>query len=555
MSETILVAVAWPYANGPIHHGQLGGAYLPADIFARYHRTKGNRVLMVSGSDAHGTPVTVRAENENRTPGEVVEEYHTGFLETWQRIGISFDLFTSTATANHATVSQGIFRSLLNAGYLYTAAQTLHFDAEAQRFLPDRYVEGACPHCGYDKARGDQCDDCGRQLNAADLIAPRSKISGTTPVLRESEHYFLKLSALSDQLEEWLGHDKEHWRKHVLNFSLGMIREGLHDRPITRDIDWGVPVPVDGFTQKRIYVWFEAVIGYLSAAKEWAQRSGDPDGWRDFWQNPDAKSYYFIGKDNVPFHTIVWPAMLMGVGGLALPYDVPANQYITMSGSKASTSQNWAVWVLDYLSRYDPDPLRYALASQMPETSDSDFSWSEFLRRNNDELVGTWGNLVNRVLTFTARHFDGKVPDPGPLDEEARRLLDATQSALDSVDASLHAVHLRQGLQTAFGLAQEANRYLDATAPWRTIASDRQAAARSLYTALNVIAGLRTVLYPYLPFTCTVLHGYLGAQGTVEEAGWRLAALTPGAKLGDPQPLFRKLDPSIIEEEEARLGA
>ena len=554
MSETILVAVAWPYANGPIHHGQLGGAYLPADIFARYHRTKGNRVLMVSGSDAHGTPVTVRAENEGRTPGEVVEEYHTAFLETWQRIGISFDLFTSTTTENHATVSQDIFRSLLNAGYLYTAVQTLHFDTKAQRFLPDRYVEGTCPHCDYTKARGDQCDNCGRQLNAADLIAPRSKISGATPVLRESEHYFLKLSALSDRLEEWLSHDKDHWRKHVLNFSLGMLREGLHDRPITRDIDWGVPLPVDGFNEKRIYVWFEAVIGYLSAAKEWAQRSDDPDAWRDFWQNPDAKSYYFIGKDNIPFHTIVWPAMLMGVEGLDLPYDVPANQYITMSGSKASTSQNWAVWVLDYLSRYDPDPLRYALASQMPETSDSDFSWSEFLRRNNDELVGTWGNLVNRVLTFTARHFDGKVPDPGPLDEEARRLLDATQSALDSIEESLQAVHLRQGLQTAFGLAQEANRYLDSTAPWRTINSDRQAAARSLYTALNVITGLRTALYPYLPFTCAVLHGYLGGQGTVEEAGWRLVALEPGAKLGDPKPLFRKLDASIIEAEEARLG-
>ena len=555
MSETILVAVAWPYANGPIHHGQLGGAYLPADIFARYHRTKGDRVLMVSGSDAHGTPVTVRAENEGRTPRQVVDEYHAGFLETWERIGISFDLFTSTATENHATVAQEIFRSLLDGDYLYLAEQTLHFDAEAKRFLPDRYVEGTCPHCDYDKARGDQCDNCGRQLNAVDLIDPRSKISGSTPELRESKHFFLKLSALSDRLEEWLGQDKNHWRKHVINFSLGMLREGLHDRPITRDIDWGVPVPVDGFDDKRIYVWFEAVIGYLSASKEWAQRSGEPEAWRDFWQSPDAKAYYFIGKDNVPFHTIVWPAMLMGVGELDLPYDVPANQYITMSGSKASTSQNWAVWVLDYLSRYDPDALRYALAAQMPETSDSDFSWSEFLRRNNDELVGTWGNLVNRVLTFTVRNFDGKVPDPGPLDDESRRLLDATQSAMDRIDEALHAVHLRQGLQTAFGLAQEANRYLDATAPWRTIKTDRQAAARSLYTALNVIAGLRTALYPYLPFTCTTLHGYLGGQGSIEAAGWRLTALEPGTALGDPKPLFPKLDPSIIEEEEARLGA
>ena len=554
MSETILVCVGWPYANGSIHHGQLGGAYLPADIFARYHRIKGNRVVMVSGSDAHGTPVTVRAEREGVTPADVFQRYHREFLETWQGMGITFDLFTHTDTANHMRVTQDLFTRLLEGGHLYKAVQTLLYDPVDQRFLPDRYVEGTCPHCAYERARGDQCDQCGRQLDATDLIDPRSVTSGATPEVRESEHFLLKLTAFSEQLEAWLGEDKTHWRKHVLNFSRGMLQEGLKDRAITRDIQWGVPVPVEGFEAKRIYVWFEAVIGYLSATMEWAEQSGEPDAWQDFWQNADAKTFYFVGKDNVPFHTIIWPAMLLGYGGLNLPYDVPANHYITMSGSKASTSENWAVWIPDYLSRYDPDPLRYALAAQMPESNDADFSWGEYLRRNNEELVATWGNLVHRVLTFTTRNFDNAVPDPGPLDREATRLLDLTQSTLDAVGEAIEGVHLRQGLHEAFALAQETNRYLDASAPWRTIKTDRQASARSLYTALNVIAGLRTALWPYLPFSCERLNGFLGSDTPIGEQDWAVHALQPGAPLRKPGPLFRKLEPSMVEEEEARLG-
>ena len=554
VSETILVAVAWPYANGPIHQGHLGGAYLPADIFARYHRVKGDRVLMVSGSDTHGTPVTVRAEQEGSSPAEVAARYHQQFLETWAAIGISFDLFTTTETENHRRVAQDIFLRLLNAGYLYRAAQTLPYDPVDQRFLPDRYVEGTCPHCAYERARGDQCENCGRQLDATDLIDPRSKTSGATPELRESEHFFFTLSALTPQLERWLAEGKEHWRKHVLHFTQGMLREGLPDRAFTRDIDWGVPVPVEGFERKRIYVWVEAVIGYLSATIEWAERQGTPDAWKDFWEDPQTKSYYFIGKDNIPFHTVIWPAILLGAGGLNLPYDVPANQYVTMSGSKASTSQNWFVGVQDYLTRYDPDPLRYTLTAQMPETSDSDFSWGAFLRRNNDELVATWGNLVHRVLTLTVRHFEGRVPEPGPLDPADARLLDATQSMLDDVGASIAAAHFRQGLQQAFALAQATNRYLDGAEPWKTVKGDRVAAGRALYTALNVIAGLSTALYPYLPFTSRRLRGYLSIEASPEDAGWRLSALAPGTPLQAPQPLFKKLDPSIVAEEEARLG-
>ena len=563
MSENILVCVAWPYANGPIHHGQMGGAYLPADIFARYHRIKGNRVAMVSGSDSHGTPITVRADAEGRSAEELVAEFHRSILDSWEGMGIAFDTFTTTMTDNHRDVTYDLLTKLDANGYLFRQKQTLLYDPVGKRFLPDRYVEGTCPHCDYEMARGDQCDNCGRQLDATDLIDPRSKTTGATPEPRESEHYFMKLTAFEQPLTDWLSEGKEHWRAHVINFTRGMLREGLIDRSLTRDLDWGIPLPPGGFKNagplpdaenKRIYVWFEAVIGYLSATVEWAQTRGEPEAWKEFWQGPDARIYNFIGKDNVPFHTVIWPAILLGAGDLNLPYDVPANQYITMSGSKASTSQNWAVWINDYLTRYDPDALRYALAAQMPENADSDFSWGEFLRRNNDELVATWGNLVNRTLTFTVRNFDATVPDPGPLTPESTHLLDRARSTLDDVGASIEAVHLRQGLQQAFALAQDANRYLDQTAPWQAIKEDRQAAAQALYTTLNVITALRTALAPYLPFSCDRLNGYLGAEASIEDQGWQVHALTPGAPLGKPEPLFRKLEPSIVEEEEARLG-
>ena len=555
MSDNILVCVAWPYANGPIHHGQLGGAYLPADIFARYHRIRGNRVAMVSGSDAHGTPITVRADDEGKTPREIVDHFHPDILRTWEGMGISFDTFTTTMTDNHREVVHGLFKALQENGHLFTRTQDLFYDPEAGRFLPDRYVNGECPRCHDPDARGDQCDACGSQLDAIELINPRSRQTGATPELRQSEHCFLQLSGFDEPLREWISEGKEHWRPHVLNFTRGMLREGLPDRAITRDIAWGVPVPIEGWEDKRIYVWFEAVIGYLSATIEWARERGEPDAWRDFWQSDDARIYNFIGKDNIPFHTVIWPAILLGAGGYNLPYDVPANQYITMSGSKASTSKRWAVWINDYLERYDPDPLRYALAAQMPETGDSDFSWREFWRRNNDELVATWGNLVNRVFSLVNRHFGGRVPEPGPLDRDATLLLDRAQSALNSVAASIEAVQLRQGLQQAFALAQETNRYIDQQAPWKALPhNDRPAGARALYTSLNVIAALRTILAPYLPFSCQQLHEMLGSDGEIQSLGWQMHALRPGAPVAKARPLFKKLDESIIGEEEDRLG-
>jgi len=550
--ERILVCAAWPYANGPLHLGHVAGCYLPADIFARYHRLKGNEVLMVSGSDQHGTPITVRAEREHKTPGEVADSYHRQFLECWQKLGISFDLFTATGTENHARVTHDIFLDLSNKGYIYKDSMPLPYCPNCKRFLPDRYVEGTCPLCGFQGARGDQCDKCGKPLNPTDLVDIRCVFCRGTPQIRESEHLFLRLSAFAEPLLAW-AQKQTHWRPNVLNFTMRYLNEGLRDRAITRDIEWGVTVPVPGFEQKRIYVWFEAVIGYLSASKEWAKATGQEEKWREFWQG-ECRSYYFIGKDNIPFHTLIWPAMIMGYGGLNLPYDVPANEFLTLEGRQLSTSRNWAIWLPDYLERYAPDPLRYMLSANMPEGGDSDFSWHEFLRRNNDELVATYGNLVHRVLTFTYRNFDGRVPEPGELDGSSKTLLAKAQETFDAVDNLIYNCRFREAVRKIMALAQEANRYLEEKSPWKAIKQDRQASAAALYTAIGVVSCLKTILCPFLPFSSAKLHNLLGFEGSVEQSGWRFQMPTPGQRLATPEPLFIKLDDKIVEEEAARLG-
>jgi methionyl-tRNA synthetase len=552
MSERIYIGVAWPYANGPLHLGHVAGSDLPADIFARYHRAKGNEVLMVSGSDEHGTPITMKADEEGISPSEVAAKYHALFAEAKQKLGITYDLYTRTSTDNHTAVTHDIFLTLLKKGYIYKGSMSQPYCPKCERFMPDRYIEGTCPFCGFPNARGDQCDQCGKPLNAAELISPRCRVCGTKPEFRESEHFFLKLSAFQERLEEWL-RNQTGWRQNVMNFSLGYLAEGLKDRAITRDIDWGITVPVPGFEGKRIYVWFEAVIGYLSASKEWAQRSGDLEKWKPFWHG-DTKSYYFIGKDNIVFHTIIWPAMLMGYGDLNLPHNVPANEFLTIEAKKASKSRNWAVWVPDFLSRYAPDPLRYFLSINMPETSDTDFSWAEFIRRNNDELVATYGNLAHRVLTFVYRNFDGAVPPAGEMDAASQALLRRGEETLKTVDGLLHRCHFREAIRTAMALAQEANRYLDEKSPWKAIKQDRQAAATSLWVAIAVISDLKTMLYPFLPFTSQKLHEYLGFKGTVGESGWKMVRPPSGQNLVSPQPLFAKLDEKLADEETAHLG-
>lgn len=595
MSEHILVAVAWPYANADIHVGNLAGSYLPADIFARYHRLAGNNVLMVSGSDSHGTPVSVRADAERTTPEEVYARYHRRFLELFVQLGLTYDLFTSTHTENHFRVSRDIFLRLLENGYLFRHSEPQWYSPAAGRFLPDRYVEGECYLCHYPSARGDQCDNCGNLLEATQLINPRAKIGGQgSPAgggaleLRPTEHYYLDLARLSPALSRYLSDDKEHWRPNVINPSRRRANSGeLRGRAITRDLDWGIPVPLDGWGGKCLYVWFEAVIGYFSASIEWARNQGQPEAWKAWWYDPRARSYYFIGKDNIPFHAEIWPAQLLGVErlyeddpsqSLNLPYDVPANEFLNLEGQKISGSRNWAIWGLDFLTRYDPDPLRYYLTAVMPETKDADWEWAGFVSRNNDELVATWGNLANRVLTFAYKHWQGRVPAPGELRSQDRELLAKVEGGFEAVGTLIGAVKLRAALGEAVALAAEVNRYLDQQAPWFEIKQDRAQAARTVYTALRAIDSLKILFAPFLPFSSQKLHEILGYEGRLfgeqkivtyresarshdaliyDPAGatgrWAPSDLPAGQRLQEPGALFRKLDDKIVEEERARL--
>lgn len=546
----VLVGVAWPYANGQSHLGHIAGAYLPADIFARYHRTAGHRVLMVSGSDTHGTPITVEADKLGVTPREVVERYHPRFLEQWERLGIEWELFTTTMTDNHYAVTQDMFSRHLANGFMERRTSDQLYDPEAQRFLPDRYVEGTCPHCSYTEARGDQCDNCGRSLDPLELIDPRSKLTGSTPEVRATEHWFFLYSKLEAQLLDWL-EGVDGWRPHVVNYAKGILSEvHLIDRAITRDLSWGVPLPPEGDLGdgKRIYVWYDAVIGYLSAAKEWAQRSGDPDAWKLWWENPDAESYYFVGKDNIDFHALFWPAMLLAYGWLNLPTDVPANQYVTFKGEKASKSRGIGRPVLAWLDEIQADSLRYAVAANLPEQHDTDLTRDEMQRRINDELVANWGNLVNRVFSMIGKNFDGKVPAPGELDDADRAVLDAADRALAQTAERIEKVELRMGLRAAIEAASEVNAYLSATEPWKTAKTDRERTATTLFVALAAIAGINVALSPYLPHAADEVAGWLGHPDGVRSIGWRRVEPVPGAQLGESRPLFAKVDLSDDDE-------
>ncbi len=589
----IHVSVAWPYANGDMHVGHLAGAYLPADIFARFHRLKGNSVLMVSGSDSHGTPISLEADKRGVHPREVFEHYHERFLLTQQKVGISYDLFSHTDTENHHKIAQDLFLKLLERGYLYRDAQKLLYSEREDRFLPDRFVEGTCYICGFDSARGDQCDNCGNLMDATKLIEPRNRSNPDDKlVVRESEHYFLDLSKTAEDLLDWLEQQQQHWRPNVVNFTRNLIKqgieEGLRGRAYTRDLNWGVPVPLEEWENKCIYVWFEAVNGYFTASVEWARNRGEPDAWKQWWYNPKAETYYFIGKDNIPFHTVIWPAELMGVSGLYndgdetpinLPYDVPANEFMNIEGKQFSKSRNWAIWLPDILERYQADALRFYTARSFPESADTDFSWEGFHTRVNNELVAAWGNLVNRMLGFAYKRFDGVVPEYDHLTDEDEAMIARSEAAFDEVGALLEQVKLKEALAKALGVVREANGYLDRREPWKTIKVDQADAARSVYTILRVIDNLKIVLAPFLPFSSEDLHRYLGYDGqlfgdlnieTFEEetrshsalvydptkatGRWEKSGLQPGHKLNKPSPLFVKLEPEIVEQERSLLG-
>jgi methionyl-tRNA synthetase len=588
--QRILIAVAWPYASGPRHLGHVAGFGVPSDITARYHRLRGDQVLMVSGTDEHGTPVLVAADREGLSPRETADRYSQLIREDLRNLGLSYDLFTRTTTRNHYRVVQDLFKTLYENGHIVEKTTLGAFSAATGHTLPDRYIEGTCPICGFEFARGDQCDNCGNQLDPIDLKNPRSKIDGTTPVFRETQHLFLDLPAFAKRLTEWI-EGQEHWRANVKNFSLNLLKE-VKPRPITRDLDWGVPIPVPPEyaerDDKRIYVWFDAVIGYLSAAVEWAANRGTPDAWRDWWQDPDARHSYFMGKDNIVFHTVIWPSILLGYGEggevgagkgpLDLPSEIVASEFLTMEGKQFSVSRGVSIEIGDFLSRYDPDPLRYFLTAAGPETQDSDFTWSEFVRRNNDELVANWGNLVNRTLASVNRGF-GAVPEPGELTEADRGLREQIDSGFDTVGEAIEAARFKAALAEAMRLASLVNQYTSEQAPWALVETDRERAGTILYVSLRAIDSLKSMFTPFLPFSSQTLHELLGYEGTIAgplelsqvgeeghehevltgdyeglEGRWAPSELPPGRELPKPKPLFKKLDPEqVVAEELARM--
>jgi len=538
----VLVCCAWPYANGPIHVGHVAGSLLPADIFARYNRMVGNEVLMVSGSDMHGAPITVSADKEKVPPETIADRYHTINSKAISDIGIAFDLYTSTHTPNHEKVAQGFFNSLLEKGHLERKATPQFYCSSCSRFLPDRYVEGRCPHCGYDRARGDQCDSCGKDLNAEELAEARCQLCGSAPELKETEHYFLKLSHFTDGLLKFAD-ASTHWRPHVRAFTVNVLKEGLADRPITRDISWGVPVPVKGFEGKRIYVWFEAVIGYLSASVEWANLEGRPEDWKRFWTDSDCRGYYFLGKDNIVFHTIIWPAMLIGHGGLNLPYDVPANQFMTLEGQKFSKSMGVSIDIPDMLSKFKPDIIRYYLSANMPETKDSEFSWDDFAARINNELVATYGNFLHRTLSFTYKNF-GEIPAKGPLDERDSAALKRASEAEKEVREALSRCEFRRAMKAVMDLAQFGNQYFDAVAPWSLIGTDKARCATVLHVSLFISKALAVLAWPFMPFSSESVWKQLRLDGTIEQIGWQgvEVPLREGEKMEKPAPQFAKVE-------------
>jgi methionyl-tRNA synthetase len=588
----ILTAPAWPYANGPRHIGHVSGFGLPSDMFSRYQRMAGNKVLMVSGTDEHGTPIQVQADKEGASVREIVDRYNGVIGNDLANLGMTYDLFTRTTTRNHYAVVQEIFLTLLKNGYIFPKTTLGAISPSTGRTLPDRYIEGTCPICGYPAARGDQCDNCGNQLDPTDLIDPKSKINGETPVFVEQEHYFLDLPAFTEVLGSWLQSKEGLWRPNVLKFSLNLL-DGLQPRAITRDLDWGVPVPLDGWrdrNDKRIYVWFDAVIGYLSASIEWARRSGDPDAWRAWWNDESAEAYYFMGKDNIVFHAEIWPAMLLGYAGhgakggtpgplgqLNLPSEVVSSEFLTMEGKKFSSSRQVVIYVKDFLERYDVDALRYYVAVAGPETHDTDFTWSEFVRRNNDELVATWGNLVNRAVSFAAKNI-GEIPAAGELNDADRALLATTSGAFAGVGEQLSHSRFKFAVNETMRAVGEANKYFSEQAPWKLRTTDPERMATVLHVTLQAISDAKTLLTPFLPRSSQTVHEMLGGTGdwsgmprieTVDEEGapsypvitgdydstfrWESRPVTAGTRLAVPAPLFTKLDPSVIDEELARL--
>ncbi|MBY9076691.1 methionine--tRNA ligase [Nocardioides sp. WL0053] len=592
----VLSAVAWPYANGPRHIGHVAGFGVPSDVFSRYMRMAGHDVLMVSGTDEHGTPILVAADAEGVSARDLADRNNRVIVEDLAALGLSYDLFTRTTTRNHYAVVQQMFTTVHANGYMIE--QTTHgaISPSTGRTLPDRYIEGICPICGYDGARGDQCDNCGNQLDPTELKNPRSRINGETPQFVETQHFFLDLPALADALAEWLDEREASgtWRPNVIKFSQNIL-EDIRPRAMTRDIDWGIPIPLEGWLEqptKRLYVWFDAVIGYLSASIEWARRLGEPDRWREWWNDPEALSYYFMGKDNITFHSQIWPAELLAYDGrgsrggepgeygrLNLPTEVVSSEFLTMEGRKFSSSKAVVIYVRDVLSRYQPDALRYFISAAGPENQDSDFTWAEFVRRTNDELVAGWGNLVNRTANMIAKSF-GEIPEAGELTAEDTALLATVDAGFGTVGGLIARHRQKQAVGEAMRVVAEVNKYVSDMAPWKLKGDDeRERLGTVLHVTAQAVADCNLILSPFLPHSANAVDAVLGGAGDVapmpvieevedldggpsypiitgEYSGtprWERRPITPGTPVAKPAPVFTKLDPSVVEEELERL--
>ena len=564
MNKKILIGLAWPYANGSLHLGH-ASAFIGADVIARYHRLAGDDVLLVSGSDCYGTPIAVEAAEKGIHPSEIADRYHAEFQDSLiDGLGFSYDVYTRTTTDHHARVVQELFLDLYEKGFLETRTENALYSPLLGRFLPDRFVEGTCPKCGYDGARGDQCDECQTLLNPLELKNPRinpkilkreGELSDEDCRLesQESEHFYLKLSALQETLEVWVKSTSEPWRVNARSFAKAFLKQGLHDRAITRDTEWGVPIPLPGYDDKRIYVWFEAVTGYLSASKRWAEESGNPGAWKKWWQNDDAVHYYVHGKDNIPFHTIIWPALLLAQGELHAPDHIVSSEYLNLEGKQFSKSRGWAVWLPDFLEAFDSETLRYFLIVNGPESSDSDFRWGEYAQRVNGELIGTFGNLINRVLSFSKKKFPDRLRFPEELDKESSELLTVAEKAFPKVGKLIEAGKFRAAFRAVLEVAEHGNRYINDKAPWAKIKDESrwEEAEHDLAVLVHLIRVLALLVNPFLPRTSEKIYNFLGLN--IQDESWQYPEPAKVQKIVQVAPLYRKIEGVDVEKQLSKL--
>lgn len=548
-----LITTALPYANGPVHIGHLAGVYIPADIYARYLRLKGEEVLMIGGSDEHGVPITIRAQKEGITPQDVVDRYHAIIKDGFERLGITHDIYSRTSSATHHEHASEFFRKLYDKGEFIEKTSQQYYDEQAHQFLADRYIIGTCPHCNNERAYGDQCESCGTSLAPTDLKDPKSAITGNTPVLRETKHWYLPLDKHESFLREWILEEHKEWKSNVYGQCKSWLDMGLQPRAVSRDLDWGIPVPVEGAEGKVLYVWFDAPIGYISNTKELL-----PDTWETWWKSEDTKLVHFIGKDNIVFHCIVFPAMLKAEGSYILPENVPANEFLNLEGDKISTSRNWAVWLHEYLDEFPgkQDVLRYVLTANAPETKDNDFTWKDFQARNNNELVAIYGNFVNRALVLTNKYFEGKVPALGELTDYDKETIAEVQAIKATIEKELDTYHFREALKTAMNLARIGNKYLADTEPWKLAKTDMSRVATILNIALQITANLTIVFSPFLPFSSEKL---LRMLDVTEAFSWdslgSMELLSVGHQIATAELLFEKIEDSTIEAQIEKLQA